>query len=459
MSDCDTIETLSGKPRLLPAKHDILYSKARFVLNQRYIKRPWFNLNPFLEKTDETIDLENFIPEESKYIQRLESLVLCETFTSELPVDTREIAIGEFFTYLYSGAWNHGCSIRVLEGQLLDELLLGLYRLERQGAAVRHTTHAIARNNRLRTGIYKHSVKKEHGSIAETLLLEFAYFGQLSKDRPNPKTIDPFEYLHKSVVVEREPVDEEPAAEMPSSTAVQPKLTAIPKMRNRALSLASPERIRTVNLSAPVEETTKSFWGTKGSLMSKPLQAITVVNSFKSSRQSAPEKDPTIAHGKRQSIALAPSAFPQLSFEKCNHDKRQSISAPQSAFQQLSFAKYNHEKRHSVATASIGFDKRMSFQSPISGLGSIIDNRKDPSVDRVKKKASSPDFDEDDEDCYVEKDVDDLLTPTEQADRDNFFGEELYLSDKRLHGDKQTKNMDTKQILRLKKKRTQGAST
>lgn len=94
MSDCGYNETLSGKVRLCSAKHDILYSKARYVLNQRHIKRPWFNLNPFLEKTDETIDLENFIPEESRYIQRLESMVLCETFTSELPIDTRETSIG-----------------------------------------------------------------------------------------------------------------------------------------------------------------------------------------------------------------------------------------------------------------------------------------------------------------------------------------------------------------------------
>ena len=88
-------ETLRGKPTMQSDKHDILYSRARFVLNQRHIKRPWFNLNPFLEKTDENIDLEDFIPDEGKYIQKLESLVLCETYTRDYPIDTRELTVGK----------------------------------------------------------------------------------------------------------------------------------------------------------------------------------------------------------------------------------------------------------------------------------------------------------------------------------------------------------------------------
>ncbi|KAL4238662.1 hypothetical protein ACF0H5_003369 [Mactra antiquata] len=87
---------LSDKPRVTSAKHDILYSKARYVLNQRHIKRPWFNLNPFLEKTVDLADLDQFLPGESKYIQPLESLVLCETFYSDQPVDTKELSIGKF---------------------------------------------------------------------------------------------------------------------------------------------------------------------------------------------------------------------------------------------------------------------------------------------------------------------------------------------------------------------------
>jgi hypothetical protein len=91
-------ENLTLKPKVPSEKHDVLFSKARYFLNQRHIKRPWFNLNPFLEKTDEDIDLENFLPGESKYIQPLESLVLCESVHSEKPVDTKEISLGKFFS-------------------------------------------------------------------------------------------------------------------------------------------------------------------------------------------------------------------------------------------------------------------------------------------------------------------------------------------------------------------------
>jgi len=61
----------------------------------------------------------------------------------------------DFFDYLYSDVWKDGCSVRVLEGQLLDELLQGLFRLESGSHVVRHTTYAIARNQRPRTGCYK----------------------------------------------------------------------------------------------------------------------------------------------------------------------------------------------------------------------------------------------------------------------------------------------------------------
>lgn len=60
-----------------------------------------------------------------------------------------------FFPYLLSGDWDKGCSVRVLEGRLLEQLLIGLYRLEKEGYAVRHTTYAFANNRRPRTGCYK----------------------------------------------------------------------------------------------------------------------------------------------------------------------------------------------------------------------------------------------------------------------------------------------------------------
>lgn len=86
--------TSSGKPLVQSEKHDILYSKARFVLNKRHIKRPWFNINPFLDNIDNKVDLEHFQPEESKFVQRLESLVLCESFQHNRLIDTKETPIG-----------------------------------------------------------------------------------------------------------------------------------------------------------------------------------------------------------------------------------------------------------------------------------------------------------------------------------------------------------------------------
>lgn len=85
-----------GRPGRCSEKHDMLYSKARFVFNQRHIKRPWFNLNPFLAKIDEKIDLETFQPEEGKHLQRLESLVLCESFQHDRSLDARELPIGTY---------------------------------------------------------------------------------------------------------------------------------------------------------------------------------------------------------------------------------------------------------------------------------------------------------------------------------------------------------------------------
>jgi len=47
-----------------------------------------------------------------------------------------------------------------MEGHLLDELLLGLYIHEADGRTIRHTTYAMANNNRLRHGCYKMANKE-----------------------------------------------------------------------------------------------------------------------------------------------------------------------------------------------------------------------------------------------------------------------------------------------------------
>lgn len=53
---------------------------------------------------------------------------------------------------------------------------------------------------------------KAYGSIEETLLLEFTYYGKLTKEHPNAKTLDPFEYLPKGIedieIIEETPVEE-----------------------------------------------------------------------------------------------------------------------------------------------------------------------------------------------------------------------------------------------------------
>ena len=91
------VNKLRSKPPVSLDKHDILYTRARYFLHQRHVKRPWFNLNPFLERTDEQIDLEEFVPDESKYIQKLESLVMCERYSCDYPIDTKELTIGNVF--------------------------------------------------------------------------------------------------------------------------------------------------------------------------------------------------------------------------------------------------------------------------------------------------------------------------------------------------------------------------
>lgn len=93
--------------------------------------------------------------------------------SSGLNIFNNLLSTDDFFKYLYSNEWNAGCSLRVSNGQLLDELLLGLYRMESQGRTVRHSTYAIAKNNRPRHGCYK-LANKEVGGITFFNMLKFA---------------------------------------------------------------------------------------------------------------------------------------------------------------------------------------------------------------------------------------------------------------------------------------------
>ncbi|XP_062619006.1 uncharacterized protein LOC134280573 [Saccostrea cucullata] len=154
-------------------RHDLFYSQARNVLNYN-VKRLWFKINPFLEKKkkDET--------DPSEFIQPHQSTVLCEklSFSGDIDRKEQELQVGEFWDYLYSDKWEHGCSIRILEGQLFDLLQTKLHILLKKHMIVHHRTFAFARNRREKRGCYKLANEKGCGEIEEILLLEFIYYGR-----------------------------------------------------------------------------------------------------------------------------------------------------------------------------------------------------------------------------------------------------------------------------------------
>ena len=86
-------EHLSYSP--LNEKHNILYYRARNNVNIRHIQRPWFDLNPFLDKEDDKWkDLDKYQPEHDHGITPLESLTIVEDFFSDKPLLTKEFKIG-----------------------------------------------------------------------------------------------------------------------------------------------------------------------------------------------------------------------------------------------------------------------------------------------------------------------------------------------------------------------------
>ena len=84
----------------LNEKHNILYNRARHIFNQRFIQKPWFDLNPFLDKADEDENnFENFVPDDFKGVQPLQSLCIVEDYFSSKPLLTKEFEIGEFLSF------------------------------------------------------------------------------------------------------------------------------------------------------------------------------------------------------------------------------------------------------------------------------------------------------------------------------------------------------------------------
>ncbi|KAH3863715.1 hypothetical protein DPMN_026705 [Dreissena polymorpha] len=167
----------------LNEKHNILYSRARTNVNQRHIQKPWFDLNPFLDREDHTaVSLERYRPEDDEGLLPLQSLVIVEDYSSDKPHYGKEFKIDEFWEHLFSKDWNNGYSLRVLEGRLQDLLITCLVTLIHGDRVTQHSTMAYAKNRRQRNSIYKPSQKKpELKPYEETLLLEFIYYGRVMK--------------------------------------------------------------------------------------------------------------------------------------------------------------------------------------------------------------------------------------------------------------------------------------
>ena len=82
----------------LNEKHNVLYNKTRHIFNQRFIQKPWFDLNPFLDVAErQNKDLENFVPDDYKGVQPLQSLCIVEDYFSDKPHLTKEFGIGKNF--------------------------------------------------------------------------------------------------------------------------------------------------------------------------------------------------------------------------------------------------------------------------------------------------------------------------------------------------------------------------
>jgi len=85
----------------LNEKHNILYNRARTNVNQRHIQKPWFDLNPFLDREEvKGASLDTFRPEDDRGILPLESLVLVEDFFSNSPHFAAEFKLRTYFCQL-----------------------------------------------------------------------------------------------------------------------------------------------------------------------------------------------------------------------------------------------------------------------------------------------------------------------------------------------------------------------
>ncbi|KAK6169994.1 hypothetical protein SNE40_018495 [Patella caerulea] len=156
--------------------HGPLYDRSCSVFQRRF-KQVYFQLNPFLERTSlKDEDAEVYQPS-SKYVIPLKSIVVCEEFDREDAKEWKVLDPEKFWEYLYSDSWNDDCSLRVLEGELLELLVMLLCIMEKEEEVSSYLTFAYAKTKRPVHKCYTDATDKKEEFTTETLLIEYIYYG------------------------------------------------------------------------------------------------------------------------------------------------------------------------------------------------------------------------------------------------------------------------------------------
>ncbi|ESO84175.1 hypothetical protein LOTGIDRAFT_229644 [Lottia gigantea] len=168
-----------------------LYERACSVF-QRRVKQVYFQLNPFLERTNLKDEEAECYQPSSKFVIPLSSIVVCEQFDSDEALDWKVLNPEEFWEYLYSDGWADDCSLRVLEGELLELLKTILCVLEKNEEVTSHNTFAYAKNKRRVHRCYVNSQDAKEEFTDQTLLVEFIYYGvnqKMSNEKKKRETL------------------------------------------------------------------------------------------------------------------------------------------------------------------------------------------------------------------------------------------------------------------------------
>ncbi|XP_050390046.1 uncharacterized protein LOC126809482 [Patella vulgata] len=136
--------------------HFPLYDRSCSVFQRRF-KQVYFQLNPFLERTSlKDEDAEIYQP-------------------------------NKFWEYLYSDSWSDDCSLRVLEGELLELLMMLLCIMEKEEEVNSYLTFAYAKNKRRVHKCYTDVTDKKEEFTTETR----ASFGAFYKYLVEENKFDP----------------------------------------------------------------------------------------------------------------------------------------------------------------------------------------------------------------------------------------------------------------------------